>query len=117
MVRTRRGASTLGCLFIVLLGVAAVYFGLKIGEVYWNSYSFEDAMKQQLRFAETLTDKQIRDRLAARADTLGLPEEAKDITVERKGRHISVSADYIVTVELPLHVRSFHFSPLVEYDY
>ena len=63
MVKPRRGASTFGCLFIVLLGVAAVYFGLKIGQVYWNNYSYEDAMKQQLRFAETLTDKQIYDRI------------------------------------------------------
>jgi hypothetical protein len=74
-------------------------------------------MKQQLRFAETLTDRQIYDRIVARADSLGLPEEAKDITLERKGRHISVSADYTVMVELPLHNRSFHFSPFVEYDY
>ena len=117
MVRTRRGASTFGCLFMLLLGVAAIYFGLKIGQVYWNSYSYEDTMRQQIRFAETLTDKQIRDRIVAQADSLGLPEEAKDVTVERKGRHITVSADYMVLVELPLHNRSFHFSPLVEYDY
>ena len=117
MVKSRRGVSTFGCLFILLLGVSTVYFGLKIGQVYWNNYSYEDGMRQQLRFAETLTDKQIYDRIVARADTLGLPEEAKDITVERKGRHISVSADYMVMVELPLHNRSFHFSPLVEYDY
>jgi hypothetical protein len=117
MVKSRRGASTFGCLFMILLLVAAVYFGLKIGQVYWNNLSYEDGMRQQLRFAETLTDKQIYDRIVARADTLGLPEEAKDITVERKGRHISVSADYMVLVELPLHNRSFHFSPFVEYDY
>ena len=117
MVRTRRGASTFGCLFMLLLGISAVYFGMKIGKVYWNNIDFEDTMKQQVRFAETLTDKQIHDRIVARADSLGLPEEAKDVTVDRKGRHITVSADYMVTVELPLHNRSFHFSPFVEYDY
>src|ERR1043165_6195354 len=117
MVKTRRGASTFGCLLMVAVGVAAIYFGFKIGRTYWNNYSFEDEMKQQVRFAETLTDKQIHDRIVARADSLGLPEEAKDVTVERKGRHITVSADYMVTVELPLHTRSFHFSPFVEYDY
>jgi hypothetical protein len=117
MVKTRRGASTFGCLFMTLLGVAAIYFGFKVGQVYWTGYDYEDTMKQSARFAETLTDKQIRDRIVARADSLGLPEEAKDVTVERVGRHISVSADYMVMVELPLHNRSFHFSPHVEYDY
>jgi hypothetical protein len=113
----RRGASTFGCLFMVLLGVATVYFGLKVGQVYWNNYSYEDTMKEQARFGETLTDKQLYDRVVARADSLGLPDEAKDVTVERTGRHISISADYVVMVELPLHNRSFHFSPHADYDY
>ena len=117
MVNRRRGASTFGCLFMVLLGVATVYFGLKVGQVYWNNYSYEDTMKEQARFGKTLTDKQLHDRVVARADSLGLPDEAKDVTVERTGRHISISADYVVMVELPLHNRSIHFSPLVEYDY
>lgn len=117
MVKTRRGASKFGCLVFLALGLAAVYFGFRIGQVYWNNYSFQDEMKQQVRFAETLTDKQIHDRLAARADSLGLPEEARDVTVVRKGRHISVSADYTVVVDLLLQKRSIHFSPFVEYDY
>jgi hypothetical protein len=117
MVNRRRGASTFGCLFMVLLGVATVYFGLKVGQVYWNNYSYEDTMKEQARFGETLTDKQLHDRVVARADSLGLPDEAKDVTVERTGRHISISADYVVMVELPLHNRSFHFSPHADYDY
>ena len=117
MVRSRRGATSMGCLFTALLGIAAVYFGLKIGQVYWNYYQYEDTMKQHARFAETLTDRQIYDRIVAKADSLGLPEEAKEVSVERTGRHISVSADYMVMVELPLHNRSFHFSPRFEYDY
>jgi hypothetical protein len=102
---------------MVLLGVATVYFGLKVGQVYWNNYSYQDTMKEQARFGETLTDKQLHDRIVARADSLGLPDEAKDVTVERTGRHISISADYVVMVELPLHNRSFHFSPHADYDY
>jgi hypothetical protein len=117
MVKSRRGASKLGCLLSLAVAVAVVYFGFRIGQVYWNNYSFQDEMRQQVRFAETLTDKQIHDRLVARADSLGLPEEAKDVSVVRKGRHISVSADYTVTVDLRLTKRSIHFSPLVEYDY
>ena len=45
MVKRRRGASTFGCLFSILLVLAAGYFGLKVGQVYWNSYKYQDTMK------------------------------------------------------------------------
>jgi hypothetical protein len=117
VVKTRRGATTFGCLLTTLLIVAVGYFGIKIGQVYWNATAYENVIKANVLAAETLTDRQIYDRIVAKADSLGLPEEAKEITVERKGRHISVSADYMVMVELPLHNRSFHFSPHAEFDY
>ena len=118
MVRRRRGATSLGCLLTVLLLIAAGYFGMKIGQVYWNNAQYLDTMKQHIRFAETLTDKQIFDRIVAKADSLGLPDDAKEVSVERTAtRHIAVSADYVVLVELPLHVRTFHFTPRAEIDY
>lgn len=117
MVKARRGATTLGCLFTALILIAGGYFGAKIGSVFWKSYEFENTMKQQIRFAEMFTNDQIMKRIVAKADSLGLPEDAKDVTVERQGRHISVSADYVEMVELPLHVRTFHFTPRAEFDY
>jgi hypothetical protein len=117
VVRNRRGATSMGCLLTALLAIAVLYFGAKVGKVYWDYYQYEDTMKQHSRFAETMTNKQIFDRIVAKADSLGLPEEAKEVSVERTGRHLVVSADYIVMVELPLHNRSFHFSPRFEYDY
>jgi hypothetical protein len=117
MVRNRRGGISFGCLFTSLVLAATLYFGVKIGSVYWNFYQYEDTMKQATRFAETFPDSTIRNRVAAKADSLGLPEGASDVTVERVGRHISISADYIQMVELPLHNRTFHFTPRAEYDY
>ena len=117
MVKNRRGVTKFGCLLGTLLLVATIYFGLKIGKVYWDASDYESEMKANAQGAELLTDKQIHDRIVAKADSLGLPDEAKEITVERVGRHITVSADYVVLVELPLHTRSIHFSPRYEYDY
>ena len=117
MVTNRRGATTLGCLLTALLFAAGGYFGLKVAQVYWNFYQYEDTMKQHIRFAETLTDQQLYDRVVAKADSLGLPEDAKEVSVEREGRHITISADYVVMVELPLHNRTFHFTPRAEHDY
>lgn len=117
MVKNRRGATTFGCLLTTLLLVAVGYFGLKVGKVYWDAAEYENVIKATVRLADTKSDRQIYDRIVAKADSLGLPEEAKEITVERKGRHLYVGADYVVMVELPLHNRSFHFAPYAEFDY
>ena len=117
MVKTRRGATTFGCLLTTLFMVAIGYFGLKVGKVYWDASAYEDVIRASVRLADTQTDQQLYDRIVAKADSLGLPDEAKEISVERKGRHLEISADYMVMVELPLHNRSFHFSPSTAFDW
>ena len=113
MVRTPRGASRLGCLVGVLLVVAVLYFGFNIGEVYMRFYRLKDAMMQEARFAQTRDDNQIRLRLAAVADSLGLPDEAGRIIVNRDGSRIIIRTSYSEHVELPMFVREFHFEPQV----
>lgn len=110
MVR-QRGRSSVGCLLMLLLLAVALYFGVNIGEAYWRFYEFQDAMRQEVRFAKQISDDRIKLHLAAYADSLGLPEEATDITVNRTSNDISLSADYSERVELPLFVRQIRFSP------
>ena len=117
MVRSRRGSGSYGCL-LTLLAIAVVgYFGAKVGEVYWHYYEYKNIMDEQARFASHYTDEQIRNRLVAMADSLGLPEDASMVNIQRNPHHIVISADYVEAVELPLHVRKFSFSPRSEYDY
>src|SRR3954469_18641742 len=103
---SRRGATTLGCLFMTLILVAAGFYGKRVARVYANFYAYQDAMDQQAHLAWSVPDDSIKKRLIAKADSLSLPAEASDITVQRTGRHISVMADYIEKVQLPGHVRS-----------
>jgi len=110
----RRGTSRIGCLLGVLLLVTLVYFGVNIGEVFVRYYRFRDAMEQEARFAQTRDDETIQQHLAAFADSLQLPEAASRVTVRRSANRIAISSNYTVTVELPLFVREFHFSPRVE---
>jgi hypothetical protein len=74
-------------------------------------YEFQDAMRQEVRFAKQISDDRIKLHLAAYADSLGLPEEATDITVNRTSNDISVSAEYSERVVLPLFERQIRFSP------
>lgn len=115
MVRSlRAGRTNLGCLFGLLLVVAIAYFGFNVGEAFWRSYKFEDAMRQQIRFALQRSNRQITAALQAKADSLGLPDDARRIRVRRTRDGISISAAYVEIVEFPLFVREIPFTPHVE---
>lgn len=114
MVTIRRGVSSLGCLFTLLILAAVGYFGLNTGEHYFNFYQMQDAMRQEVRFAAHNDDKVILMHLRARADSLGLPEAAGEVTMQRDGRHIEIESEYYVHLELPLMVREVRFNPHAE---
>lgn len=115
VMRPRAGRSTLGCLVLLLLVTAVGYFGVNVGEAYWRFYQFQDAMKQEARFATRRPDDQIRSRLRAKADSLGLPAEAmRHLRVRRTPRLIRISSEYYENIELPAVVRQLHFAPQVE---
>ena len=113
------GRTRLGCLFALLLLTAALYFGVNVGEVYWRYYRYQDAMQQEARFAQLRSDQSIRGRLSAVAMSLGLPDGARQLTIQRddRTRRIGIGADYSERVELPGFVRTFRFSPRAEGTY
>lgn len=118
---SRAGKSSLGCLTSLLILAAGVYFGVNLFEVYWRFYEFQDAMKQEVRFASQIPDDAMRRHLAAFADSAGLPEDAGHVIVKRGrvqgGTSVRVSADYFERVELPLFARDLHFAPHAEGRY
>ena len=111
---TRRGASSIGCLFGVLVLAALVYFGVNVGEAYWRFYQFRDDMQVEARFAGHNANDAILTRLRAAADSLGLPEAAGHVTIRRVHGVISIESFYDEPVELPGHVRELHFHPRAE---
>jgi hypothetical protein len=111
MVSMRRGRSSLGCLVTLLILAAVGYFGVNVGEVYLRFFQFQDAMKQEVRFAAHNSDAVILRHLRAKVDSLGLPESAGEVTLQRDGRTIEIEAEYYEHIELPLMVREVHFSP------
>ena len=114
MVTSRRGLSSLGCLVSLLLTAAAVYFVINIGEHYFRFYQYQDAMRQEVKFAAHNSDALILRHLRTRADSLGLPEAAGEVSLQRDGRHIELESEYYVHIELPLIVREVRFNPHAE---
>jgi hypothetical protein len=114
MVTSRRGASTLGCLFSLLVVVAVIYFGVNIGAPYFRYYRFRDAMQQEARFADRKTDAQILMTLRLKADSLALPARAHTINVQRSPSRVVIWTEYAETVDFPFVTRDIAFRPVVE---
>jgi hypothetical protein len=110
VVRPRRGG-TKGCLLSLLIFAGLCYFAINVAEAGLRFYRYQDAMRQHVRFAASRSDDAIKARLAAFADSLGLPPEAHKVKVVRRGRTISISAEYTELVDLPFVKREIDLSP------
>ena len=113
---TRRGTSTTGCLISLVLFVAAVYYGIHLGQPWFRYYQLLDEMRVSARLAPTLSDGVIRRRLEQKVDELNLPADAKKFVITRSGspRRITISTTYQETVTAPLLNYTFHFTPATE---
>ena len=103
----------MGCLFSLLVVVAALYYGVNIGEVYFRYYRLLDEMETQAQLAAALDDGTIRRRVQATAQEIGLPDEAQRVSVVRRAspREIVIETRYSETVKLPLFTHTFKFHP------
>ena len=111
--RGRRGASSMGCLVSLLFLVAALYYGVNIGELFFRYYRLLDEMRTQAQLAPSLDDGTIRRRIQAAAQDIGLPPAAQQIRIVRRAspREIVIEVEYSETVDLPLFNHTFNFHP------
>lgn len=108
MRRPRRGlgstgASKLGCLFALVVLGAVVYYGWGAAESQVRYFRMLDEMRVQARFATNLDDDTIRRHLRDKIAELGIPEEARRITIRRRGRprEILITTTWQDTLQLP----------------
>ena len=113
----RRGAGRLGCLLSLLVAAAVAYFAVNVGEIMLRRVRFEDAMKQEARFAARKSDAAIRSRLVSLADSLGLPEAAGRVHIRRGPRAIRISSEYYEHLEVPGYVKEVVMRPRAEWSW
>ncbi|HET9698272.1 MAG TPA: DUF4845 domain-containing protein [Terriglobales bacterium] len=98
-------------LFVV---VAGAYVGYKIVPVYFSYYQFQDAMEQEAT-VQSYTGKsetEMRDSMWKKAQQLELPLASPEaIKVERTGNTVSISTEYTVHIDLPVHPFDVKFTP------
>jgi hypothetical protein len=105
----RRGASETGCLGWLLFLAIVAYVGVHVGAPYMRYYRFRDAVEQQVRYATFRNDDGIRKEIWSAADSLGLPEGAYHLTVERAPSAIHVFGSYDDSWQLLRYSRPVHF--------
>ena len=103
-MQSRRGSGTAGCLAWVALFAILIFLAVQFGKPWFRYQQFRDVMKSSARYAVALPDSVIRARLMSVADSLGLPKEAKRVTIHRSARPavIEISSQYSEKVSLPL---------------
>lgn len=111
--RSRRGASTWGCLFWMLAFAVVAYHGIHIGHRYFLFHQLQDEMRSQARLAPGMGDPVIRRRLTAKIDELGLSLDPRTLKIKRGGAppHIRITAEYADTIALPLFRKIIVFQP------
>lgn len=114
MVSNRRGIGRLGCLVMLLIAAVVVHFGVGFAEAYWRYFRYRDAMAQSARFASDRSNDAIQRHLASVADSLGLPADARRVTVRRERGVVTIEARYTERVKLPGSEREVPFNPRVE---
>src|SRR5881392_636585 len=110
-LRSRRGASSAGCLVSLLVLVGALYYGVNIGELFFRYYRLLDEMQTQAQLAPSLDDGTIRRRIQAAAQDIGLPAQQIRIVRRASPREIVIETEYSETVNLPLFNHTFNFHP------
>ncbi len=90
----RRGSTTTGCLGWLVILVVIGFVGSQIGQPYFRYYQYRDAVSQRARFAAVRTDSAIRKDIWAAADSLGLPDEAYHVNIQRAHDSVRISGAY-----------------------
>jgi len=115
VIRSRRGASSSGCLLSLLIFVAVLYYGVHIGEVYFRYYRLLDEMQTQSRLAPGLDDGTIQRRIQLAIEEIGIPDSAgtRQLRIRRTAspREIVIETFYSEFVSLPLFNHTFSFHP------
>lgn len=113
----RRGGGAIGCLVPLLVITVAGYFAVHASDAAFSYYRLRDTMEQEARFAHRKTDDQIKARLRSFVDSLGMPTAARRINIRRTETRISISADYVETIDFPFFSKTFDFHPKAEHTF
>ena len=110
--RRTRGTSTLGCLVSLVVTGVILYYGNRVGRVWWRYLELKDRMSQAARFAGNHTDPEILRELQGDVSEIGVPAEAAKFRIVRieVPRAITITTAYSELIDVPLIRRSIRLN-------
>ncbi len=114
--RTESGMISMKAILYLAFIVAVIYASFKIIPVYVNNFQLNDYIQSQTPFwlTQRATPEGIKKVILAKADDLGLPVTADDITVVANQNIVKINIDYKVPVDLKVFTLPLHFTPSSE---
>ena len=118
MVKVRRqgsesGKVKLGCLVMLILGVAAVFYGIDYLDVRLKAYRMQDQVTEQATFASVVDDATIRRRLTQTAIELDIPIASREWELRRvqmpDGRRMIIKGSYTDSLRFRPFKKTIYF--------
>jgi hypothetical protein len=111
--KSRRGASTLGCLFFLVVIGSAGYVGLKVGTAYWDYFDVRQKIRETLNWAvagQAKSDGEIFQKVVANVRQAGLELKPRDVKITHSGENLTISATWTSEIEFPGYTLPLNFS-------
>ena len=99
--RTRYGQGKIGCVIWSLALIVFFTACWKIIPVKIKTAELYDFMEEQAQRATSTPAEAVKKNVLARAKDLELPVGPKDVTVQRRGGRVIITARYTIPIEFP----------------
>ncbi len=104
-------------IFALLVIGGMIYAGVQTVPVYVRAYEFQDDLRDfvyQVMAGRRPTAEGVRLGVISKANDLGLPVKAEDVTVVISMSKVTINVDYHVPVNLGVYTLNLHFTPSAE---
>jgi hypothetical protein len=111
--KSRTGASTLGCLFFLVVLGAAGYVGLKVGTAYWDYFEVRHKIRESLNWAvagQAKGDAEILQKVVANVRQAGLELTPRNVKITHSGEDLVISVSWKKEIEFPGYTLPLNFS-------
>ncbi len=108
---TNHGEGRFKAILSILFLAAVVYSAIKVIPVYVDNYELTDYVQTQNPFwlTQRATADEVRDKILAKAQDLGLPVRAENVKVEATNAIVVVKLDYTVPINLLVYTLNKRF--------
>jgi hypothetical protein len=104
-----RGEGRFGCLFGLILLVAAIFVAYKLIPIKVKAAELRETVVDEGKAAGQHGDGTIKKAILRKAQDLQLPLGEEGLSISRANEYIKIDADYYVPVQFPGYVFQWHF--------